>query len=272
MKILITLMSASVIFIISSVSIYSQDNNDSSASSDEKSFVSPRKLEKLQNEELPAEKRDSQTLRYMYRRVNFIDMRSIDATVVMNSGFSDEKRNFDSLSGYNFGLTWEFPILAKKLGGDTPILKARFGKSEIKSTDSLSEAVQVSSVSENFVESLGVSEVYTVGFGGGYCYHIGFDCVYVMYNTYLTGQLSTIEDDGSVSTVPTQLKGLSLGMTSSFETFLGVELTVGMEYSVLTHSTPISADQQINTLSLVFALGFLEQSRYLDMRQIDFVE
>ncbi len=93
-----------------------------------------------------------------------------------------------------------------------------------------------------------------------------------MYNTSLTGQLTAVEDDGTVSTVPTQLNGVSLGMTSSFETSIGVEFTLGMEYSVLNHITPVGEDQQINTLSLVLGIGFLEQSRYLNMREIEFVE
>lgn len=266
------MISLAVLLLFSFTSVYSQENQKSSGSVVKKSFLSPEKLEELQNKDLPAERRDSRTLSKLYRRVNFIDLKAVDTTIVMNSGFADEKENFDSLSGYNLGLTWEFPILAKKLGGDTPILKARFGKSEIKSSGNLSNNIQVSNLSTKFVESLGISEIYTVGFGAGYCYHIGFDCLYGLYNTYLTGQLSTVDDNGMVSTVPTQLRGFSLGMTSSFETQLGIELTLGMEYSILTHSTPISQDQQINTFSLVLALGFLEQSRYLDMRQIDFVE
>lgn len=264
--IIITLIAFISFFVVND--LYSQ----TSQKRNEKSFLSPESLEKFQNEELPTDERDSKTFRNMYRNVNFIDFRGLELTTVAHSGFSGEKENFESLTGYNLGMTWEFPILSRKLGGDTPILKARMGKTEIKSSDELSSNVKVSSSSDKFVESLGVSEIYTIGFGAGYCYHVGFDCVYAMYNTYLTGQLTTVEDDGAISTVPTQLKGMSLGMTSSFETFLGLELTLGMEYSILTHSTPISDDQNINTFAIVFGLGFLEQSRYLNMQKIEYTE
>ena len=57
------------------------------ANSKNSSFpLSPQKLEKFQNEELPAEQKDSRTIRTLYRNVNFIDLRGIEATTVMNSG------------------------------------------------------------------------------------------------------------------------------------------------------------------------------------------
>ncbi len=247
---------------------WAQDN----FSGDSQPFLSPEQLEQFQNNSLPAEQKSRKTLKTQYRNVNFIDLRSIDATAVVDSGYSGEQGNFDSINGYSFGLTWEFPILTRQLGGDTPILKARAGKTEIKASEMEDSNIQLSESSEKFVDSLGVSEVYTVGLGVGYCYHVGFDCMYAMYNTYLTGQMTAVENDGTVSTVPTQLKGISVGMTSSFETALGIEMTVGLEYSLLTHSTPLYDDQNLNTFSLVFGLGFLDQSRYLNMQEIEFVE
>lgn len=72
--------------------------------------------------------------------------------------------------------------------------------------------------------------------------------------------------------VPTQLSGASLGMTSSFETSPGIETTLGMEYSMPTHSTPVADEQKIDTIGLVLGLGFRDQSRYLNMRGIEFAE
>ena len=199
-------------------------------------------------------------------------MRSLDFTVVAHSGFTGDKNNFDSASGYTGGLTWEFPILARTLGGGTPIFKARAGKTEIKSTSQVASDTETNAEASEFIESLGVSEVYTVAVGAGYCYHVGFNCMYGMYNTYLTGQLSTVKEDGEIATVPTQLTGYSIGMISTFDVFLGIELSLGMEYSMLEHLTTIYEPQRINTFSVVVGIGMIEQSRYMNMEKIEFIE
>lgn len=235
------------------------------------SVLSPEELKRLQNAEITSQKKDSATLKQMYRDVNFVDVRNIELSVIADSGFSGNQNNFDQVSGYSFGVTWEFPILAKQLGGGTPILKARAGKTEISSSGDVQEGTSIASSSKK-IDSLGSSEVYTVSAGAGYCYHVGFNCLYGLYNNYLTGQLSSVEEDGTVSSIPTQLTGYTVGMSSTFELFLGMEFTLGMEYSVLNHVTSIYDTQEIKTMSVVFGFGLVGQSRYMDMQPIEFVE
>ncbi|MDT8446643.1 MAG: hypothetical protein RRB13_07060 [bacterium] len=276
MKILQTVVFASLIVGLSTTA-YAQDrlNNNGSdvliGDEVENSLFSPKKIETFQNQDRTAKQKDARTLKSMYGNVNLIDLRSFDAGFIASSGFTGEKNNFETISGYNFGVTWEFPVLMKALEGGTPILKARAGKTEITSASSVDSTIVDSSL-KSFVDTLGVSQLYTVAVGGGYCYHVGFDCVYAMYNTYLTGQLSTVNSDGSVSTVPTQLTGISFGTSSTFDVSLGIELTIGMEYSMLTHATPVSSDQNINALSINFGLGAVSQPRYVNMRPIEYVQ
>ena len=270
------LLAVTIAFTLST-SVYAQDNlvvnEEESLAGDtvEDSVLSPNSIESFQNKERSAKRKDARTVRSMYGNVNFVDLRSFDAGFIVSDGFVGDKNNFESISGYNFGATFEFPVLMKAMEGGTPILKARAGKTEI-TADNSSNASAVDSSLANFVDALGVSQVYTVAFGGGYCYHVGFNCVYGMYNTYLTGQLSTVNDDGSVSSVPTQLTGYSIGTSSTFDISLGIELTIGMEYSILAHATPIFDTQNINTLSINFGLGAVNQPRYVNMRPIEYVQ
>lgn len=259
-------------FICFSSLLFAQDSGEPLPSEVvEGSVLSPNSIRDFRDTEKKPIKKDRKTLKNMYGDINFIDLRSAGLVTTISSGVDGDKNNFDSLSGYSAELTWEFPVLAKRFSGNTPILKFRTGKSELK-MDTPNESISVSDKASEFVDTLGVSEVYTIGVGGGYCYHTGFNCVYGMYNTYLTGQLSTVKKSGEVSTVPTQLNGFTFGMTSTFDVSLGIEVTVGMEYSMLTHRTPLFDDQKINSLSLVFAMGMVSEPRYTYMDQIEYVE
>jgi len=232
--------------------------------------LSPQNIRKFRDQKSSSSPKDTKTIRRMYGDIDFVDLRSFGITSIVSSGIDGEKNSFSAMKGYSADLTWEFPILMQRWGGNTPILKFRIGKSEINiDTD---DKVKISEKSSEFIDTLGVSEVYTIGFGAGYCYHSGFNCIYGLYNSYLTGQLSTVKDSGEVSTVPTQLTGATVGMSSTFDLFLGIEFTLGMEYSTFKHATPLFDEQRINTFSIMVALGLVEQSRYSYMDPIEFID
>jgi len=234
--------------------------------------LSPQAIEKFQNQEVSPERKDSRTLKRMYGGVNFIDLRSFEITKIVDSGNLGKDNDYGGMEGFSAGVTWEFPVLARNLGGGTPIIKLRAGKTDIKLAEQAPAISEVDENLEGFIESLGVSEIYTVSAGLGYCYHTGFNCIYGLYNSYLTGQLSTLDSDGKISTVPTQLTGATIGMSSTFDILLGTELTFGLEYSVLEHNTPVHKPQLVNAASVVIGLGFVNESRYNNMRPIELVQ
>ena len=225
------------------------------------SSLSPQEMEAFQNKQPQPAPKDPNTLKEMYKSVNFIDLRSVDATLIVDSGIVGDQNSFESVQGHTVGMTWEFPIFSKPLGGNLPIFKLRIGKAEIKFKEGDSQKLKDASSLEHFVDSLGVSKIYMLGAGIGYCYHGSFNCLYGIYNSHLTGQFSGVDSKGEVISTPTQLDGFSIGMTSTFDIVLGVEVTVGMEYSKFKHISTISDPQRINTLSVVLGLGFMDQPR-----------
>ncbi len=194
---------------------------------------------------------------------DYIAFRSLDFGFVVNSGSLDSEDKFESMSHWNAGITWEFPFVAKRLGGGTPILKVRAGRADIRLDDEAAETTTISENREAFIDSLGVSELYTIGIGGGYCYHKGFNCLYGIYTDFLTGQLSTVDEEGRTTVVPTQLRGFTVGMSSTFEVIRGAEMTLGWEYSIYEHVTTFDDPEEINGLALVVGMGFQEIPRPL---------
>jgi|GEM_PF-3534638 len=233
------------------------------------SAVSPEKLENFQNINKGPVIREDNTIKTLYENVDFIRLRSVETAFIVNSGTSEEKAHFSSVKGFSIGGNLEFPVLTNYLNGGTAIAKLRMGKTtiDINNTSDVEEDESL----EEFADNLGASELYNIGFGGGYCYHAGFNCVYALYNTSLTGQLTDSDIDNNISAIPTKLNGITLGVSSTFEVGLGLELTAGMEYSLMTHKIPREEDHRFNTLGLVFALGFIEESRYKKSRYIQFV-
>lgn len=234
------------------------------------SVISPKNIEDFQNIDRGPIVRENNTIKGLYENVDFIRLRSMETAFIVNSATSEEKPHFSSVKGFAFGGNIEFPVLTNYLNGGTPIAKLRMGKTTIDVNDT--SDFDSDENLEDFTDSLGASELYTVGFGGGYCYHAGFNCAYTLYNTSLTGQLADSGSDNSISATPTKLSGITLGMSSTFEVGLGFELTAGMEYSMMKHQIPRVEDHKFNTLGLVFALGFVEESRYKSARNIKFVD
>ena len=240
--------------------------------------LSPDALRGLQEKEKKT-KVDRVTVKELYGDIDFISVRSFDFGYVFDYGFKNYDPNstrfeknlqVSKVEGYNFGVVWEFPILRKTLGGSSPMIKASAGKKIISfQSDSTGDASTSTNSETTFVDALDKSEVYTVAIGGGYCFNIGFNCAYAMYDNYLTGQMSVQESDGSIATVPTQLTGFTLGLSSIFEVTLGIEVGFALEYSMLTHKTPVTDSQQFNTVALVISLGLNSHSRFLDMGEIE---
>lgn len=233
------------------------------------SKISPQKVRDFQDKEKPPIVREDATIKGLYQGVKFVRLRSLESVFIVNSGTTEEKPHFSSVKGFSVGANVEFPISAKYFSGGTPLAKVRMGKTTIDVADA---ADIEGDNTDEFSDALGASELYTVGFGGGYCYHTGFNCAYALYNTSFTGQLANSDGNNSISAIPTKLKGVTLGMSSTFDVGLGLELSAGMEYSMMKHLIPTEEAHKFNTLGLVFALGFVEESRYKQARNIEFIK